>query len=117
MWALVFPLASYANAWSILSRDLRNNGMRGWAATNTVLVVVIWLLCAAFTVHGGLWKGELFFAPGLKELIIGTRDDGGKEDAKHSKTGRWNGMRRTPRPVADDEETGSPTSSTREAKG
>ncbi|KAL9620006.1 MAG: hypothetical protein Q9160_005383 [Pyrenula sp. 1 TL-2023] len=114
MWALVFPLASYTNAWSILSRDLRNNGMRGWAATNTVLVVVIWLFCAAFTIYGGLWKGELFFSPGFKELFVSNRDNDKEKDAKNGNTTSWNSVGRTRRRVAEDEEAASTPASAQE---
>lgn len=100
IWSLVFPLASYANAWSVLSRDMRNDGMRGWAAFLSVLVVLEWLFCAAMTVYRGLWVGGLFFEPGLKELIAGPggrgKDDrGGNEGENGGKYGsRSNGWRK-----------------------
>jgi len=68
-WSLTFPWGSYANAWSYLSRDLRNDGMRGWAATHTVIVLLIWVVLALLTVWLGAIKGEMLKAPGLEEWI------------------------------------------------
>lgn len=75
LWSLVFPLASYTNAWAVLSRDFRNDGMRGWAAFNTMLVTILWLFCAVMTTYLGFWKGSLFSAPGLDDWL-GKGDDG-----------------------------------------
>jgi len=66
-WSLVFPWASYANAWAVISRDLRNNGMRGWADTQIVISTILWLFCAGMTVWFGLIKGDMFSSPGLDE--------------------------------------------------
>ncbi|EON67093.1 hypothetical protein W97_06346 [Coniosporium apollinis CBS 100218] len=84
MWGLTFPIASYANAWSYLSRDLRNDGMRGWAATTTVAVVVIWLVLALITTWLGLFKGELFNEPGLEEWIPQEKRDEETETGQSS---------------------------------
>ncbi|KAI9824898.1 MAG: hypothetical protein M1832_001503 [Thelocarpon impressellum] len=68
-WSFTFPLGAYANAVSVLARELRNDGLRGWAATCTVAVMLLWVFCAVGTVHKGFWKGELFYAPGLEGWI------------------------------------------------
>ncbi|TKA41247.1 hypothetical protein B0A49_13376, partial [Cryomyces minteri] len=65
MWSFTFPWGSYANAWSLLG----NSGMRGWAAANIVIVILIWLFCAGMTSWLGFWKGSLFSAPGLEEGV------------------------------------------------
>ncbi|KAL1305811.1 hypothetical protein AAFC00_003973 [Neodothiora populina] len=88
-WSLVFPLASYANAWSLLSRDLRNDGMRGWAATFTVITTVLWLFCSMMTCYHGFWKGSLFTAPGLEDWL-GDRDDQ-DEESRGGRRDNWNG--------------------------
>lgn len=89
MWSFVFPLASYANAWSFLSRDLRNDGMRGWAAMITMLATITWLFCALCTTYFGLYQGSLFNAPGLEEWI-GDPDQEGKKGRKaHQSNGTY----------------------------
>ena len=65
-WSFVFPVAVYTNALSRLALDLNNPGFSGWAATCTVLTVLVWLGCALMTLWKGVWKGELFFAPDLE---------------------------------------------------
>lgn len=72
-----------------MSLNLRNGGLKGWAATCTVAVVLLWLFCALMsfwkgnapnfnfqarnlenyimlTRLPGVWQGKLFFAPGLQ---------------------------------------------------
>ncbi|KAF1344461.1 voltage-dependent anion channel-domain-containing protein [Delphinella strobiligena] len=95
-WSLVFPIASYANAWASLSRDLRNDGMRGWAATMTVLAVLLWLVCSACTCYIVFWKGSLFAAPGLEDWL----GDQEEQDVK-GRGGRrdnWDGTYSLPDP-------------------
>jgi len=102
-WSLVFPIASYANAWSVLSRDLRNNGMRGWAATFTMIATLLWILCAVMTTYHGFWKGSLFSAPGLEDWL----DEKGEQD--DSSKGGWKGTYDLPDPSEQgekDEESG-----------
>ncbi|GAB7349819.1 hypothetical protein MBLNU459_g0527t1 [Dothideomycetes sp. NU459] len=88
-WSLVFPMASYASAWSFLGRDLHNEGMRGWAATTTMIATLLWLFCAFETTYLGVWKGSMFSAPGLEDWL------GDKEDQRpEGRGGRkddWNG--------------------------
>ena len=64
---MVFPIASYANAWAVISRDLRNNGMRGWSDTLIVISTILWLFCAGMTVWFGFIKGDMFNSPNLDE--------------------------------------------------
>lgn len=78
-WSFTFPFASYTNAWSVLSRDLGNEGMRGWSAFCTVVSVLVWLVCALMTVYYGFWKGALFQAPGLEEWVDDRGEKGGAE--------------------------------------
>lgn len=106
MWSFTFPWACYANAWSNLSRDLRNDGMRGWAATNTVGVLIIWLFCALMTAYLGFWKGELFSAPGLEDWLHKERgsEEGGDQGA--GKQHRYDGTYTMPQPGTGDEEDG-----------
>lgn len=94
-WSLVFPLASYANAWCFLARDLRNNGMRGWAATMTVITTLLWLFCALMTVYHGFWKGSLFSAPGLEDWLGDSED---QDEAGRGKKDHWNGTYSLSRP-------------------
>lgn len=68
-WAFIFPFGTYANALSYVSNDLRNEGLKGWAATCTVTVLLLWVLCAVGTLYRGFWKGELFYAPGLEDWL------------------------------------------------
>lgn len=75
-WGFTFPFATYANALSFISKDLRNEGLKGWAATCTTTVILFWLLCAAGTVYKGFWKGELFYAPGLEGWVFDHEHDG-----------------------------------------
>ena len=65
-WSFVFPLGAYSNAFSQLSTDLRNNGIKGFAATCVVVTILIWLGCALATVEAGILRGRLFYAPGLQ---------------------------------------------------
>lgn len=88
-WSLVFPIASYANAWSFLSRDLRNDGMRGWAATMTTISVILWLVCSAFTCYLGFWKGSLFSAPGLEDWL-GDKEEQ-DEKSRGGRRDNWDG--------------------------
>ncbi len=83
-----------------MSQDIRNNGMRGWAAFCSVATITLWLFCALLSFYKGtrkpqslplskysratgVWQGKLFFAPGLqgwvehKEL---ERRDGNEND-------------------------------------
>ncbi|KAK5065343.1 hypothetical protein LTR84_001181 [Exophiala bonariae] len=65
-WSFVFPCGVYANAWNLMSTNLRNEGLKGWAASCTVAVVLLWLFCASMSFWKGVWQGKLFFAPGLQ---------------------------------------------------
>jgi len=58
----------YTNGLCRLSLDLNNQGLRGWACTCVVLTILLWMGCTLGTVYKGLWRGELFFAPGLEGL-------------------------------------------------
>ena len=60
MWSLTFPYASYTLAWMVLAKDLRNHGMAGFAAANSVVAAVIWLFCAGMTVWRALITGQMF---------------------------------------------------------
>lgn len=109
MWSFTFPLGSYANAWSNLSRDLRNEGMRGWAATTTVAVLLIWLFCAAMTAWLGFWKGELFSTPGLENCVskeIKEHEAEGEKQPGGGKRYQYNGTYAMSRPGVQDEEVG-----------
>ncbi|KAK3081495.1 hypothetical protein LTS18_006063 [Coniosporium uncinatum] len=121
MWSFTFPWASYATAWAILSRDLRNDGMRGWTAFNTVAVILIWLYCAVETVYYGFWKGSLFFAPGLEEWVGDEDDEESKnkkqESQKGGRTMKSNGTYDFRRPSAQDEENGSKVNGQASASG
>lgn len=88
-WAFTFPWSSYTNGWEFLSRDIRNNGMRGWAAANMVACVLIWLLCALSTVYYAVWKGSLLFAPGLEGWLEAREGTGrpGYDNRSGSKKG------------------------------
>ncbi|KEF55896.1 uncharacterized protein A1O9_07476 [Exophiala aquamarina CBS 119918] len=68
-WSFVFPCGVYANAWNLMSTNLRNEGLKGWAATCTVAVVLLWLFCALMSFWKGVWQGKLFFAPGLQGYL------------------------------------------------
>lgn len=106
-WSIVFPIASYANAWSFLSRDLRNDGMRGWAATFTMIATIAWLFCAVMTTYEGFWKGSLFSAPGLEDWV-GDKEDQ-DEDSRNGRRDNWNGTYTLPDPSQKskvDEEAG-----------
>ena len=74
-WSFVFPLGVYSNAFCQLSVDLRNNGLKGFAATCVVVTASIWLLCALATVEAGILRGRLFYAPGLQGWAEGERMD------------------------------------------
>ncbi|KAI1609578.1 voltage-dependent anion channel-domain-containing protein [Exophiala viscosa] len=65
-WSFVFPCGVYANAWNEMSQDIRSSGMKGWGATCSTAVVVLWLFCALMSFYKGVWQGKLFFAPGLQ---------------------------------------------------
>jgi tellurite resistance protein TehA-like permease len=104
-WSMVFPIASYANAWCFLSRDLRDDGMRGWAATMVMIATLLWLFCALETVYRGFWQGSLFSAPGLEDWL----GDGEQEQDEKGRGGRkdaWNGSYTMPPPGSQDEESG-----------
>lgn len=104
-WSAVFPMASYANAWCFLSRDLRDDGMRGWAATMVMIATILWLFCALETAYRGFWLGSLFSAPGLEDWL----GDGEQEQDEKSRGGRkdaWNGSYTMPPPGSQDEESG-----------
>jgi len=65
-WAFVFPCGVYANAVCVLGSDIRNEGLKGFGAACVVGTVLIWLACALTTFYKGVWRGKLFFAPGLQ---------------------------------------------------
>jgi len=90
-WGFTFPFGTYANALSVISKDLRNDGLKGWAATCTMAVILLWMLCAVGTVYKGFWKGELFYAPGLEGWLSederGPNNEGKqKEDGEEKKS-------------------------------
>ncbi|KAF2101568.1 hypothetical protein NA57DRAFT_73007 [Rhizodiscina lignyota] len=60
MWSLTFPYASYTSAWALLAKDLRNHGMAGFAAANTVIASLVWLFCAGMTIRNTVFTGQLF---------------------------------------------------------
>ncbi|KAK5943377.1 Plasma membrane sulfite pump involved in sulfite metabolism [Knufia obscura] len=106
LWSFVFPVGVYANAFCRLSILLRNEGMKGWAATCVMFTVLLWLMCALLTTYKAVLRGKLFFAPGLQGWVeeeelkkVSERKGQPKEDtldAVQSKSGR--GMtRRHPR--------------------
>lgn len=109
-WSMVFPLASYANAWCFLSRDLRNDGMRGWAAFMVMVSTILWLVCAVLTTYHGFWKGSLFSAPGLEDWLANDEQDEEKTKARGGRKDNWNGTYTMPDPSEqgsqDDEEKG-----------
>jgi hypothetical protein len=65
-WAFVFPCGVYANGVCMLGSDIRNEGLKGFGAACVVGTVLIWLGCALATFYKGVWRGKLFFAPGLQ---------------------------------------------------
>lgn len=70
--------------------------MRGWAATMTVLAVLLWLVCSACTCYIVFWKGSLFAAPGLEDWL----GDQEEQDVK-GRGGRrdnWDGTYSLPDP-------------------
>ena len=69
-WSFTFPLGAYAYAVGFVAQDLNNDGLKGWAATCTVAVVIFWLICAGGTLYKGFWKGEMFYAPGLEGWLV-----------------------------------------------
>lgn len=48
-----------------LSTDLRNEGLKGYAATCVAVTILLWLGCAMCTVWKSVIMGQLFYAPGL----------------------------------------------------
>lgn len=69
LWSFVFPVGVYANAFCRLSTLLRNDGMKGWAATCVMFTVLLWLMCALLTTHKAVLHGKMFFAPGLQGWV------------------------------------------------
>lgn len=65
-WSFVFPMGVYANALCRLSVDVQNRGLEIYATIAVVATVTVWLGCAMGTAYRSLWRGELFFAPGLE---------------------------------------------------
>lgn len=68
-WSFVFPVGVYANGFCRLSQVLRNEVMKGWAATCVACTVCLWLMCALLTTYKAVWQGKLFFAPGLQGWV------------------------------------------------
>lgn len=50
-----------------MSKDLRNNGMKGWATACTIATVLLWLSCAACSFYKGL---ALTAQPLLCEVVL-----------------------------------------------
>ena len=65
-WSFVFPNGVYALALGELAANLRNEGFKGYAATVSTQVILLWLGCALGTLYKGVWRAQLFFAPGLE---------------------------------------------------
>jgi tellurite resistance protein TehA-like permease len=65
-WAFVFPCGVYANGVCTLGSDVRNEGLKGFGAACVVGTVLVWLGCALATFYKGVWRGKLFYAPGLQ---------------------------------------------------
>jgi tellurite resistance protein TehA-like permease len=63
-WSFVFPCGVYANAFCQLSTDLRNSGLKCFAATCVLATILLWLGCALATFYHGVWLDKLFHAPG-----------------------------------------------------
>lgn len=100
LWSAVFPSGVYANAFCILSTDLRNTGMKGWAVATVIVTIILWLFCALGTVYKGVFKGHLFFAPSLMGWVEegaiairkGSRDiENGEKDGcpRQTRRGSW----------------------------
>ena len=97
LWSLVFPWASYAGAWNFIARDLRNDGMRGWGATHTVIATLLWVACALPTAYLGFWKGSLFVSPGLEKWLPEGqhgRGEGGQEGGEQGQAQGQDGSRK-----------------------
>jgi hypothetical protein len=65
-WSFVFPCGVYANGVCMLGSDIRNEGLKGYGAACAVSTVLLWLGCALATFYKSVWRGKLFFAPGLQ---------------------------------------------------
>lgn len=65
-WAFVFPCGVYANALCVLSTDVRDDGLKGYAAACVVGTILLWLGNTLVTFYKGFWRGKLFYAPGLQ---------------------------------------------------
>lgn len=94
IWGFVFPSGTYALALSALSVDLRNDGLKGWAAACTMFVILLWMLCATGTVYKAFWKGEMFYAPGLEGWIYHDENeeaDGNENNNKSEGKGKGKG--------------------------
>ena len=63
-WSFVFPCGVYANALCRLGTDLRNSGLKWFAATCVLATILLWLGCALATFYHGVWLGKLFYTPG-----------------------------------------------------
>jgi len=65
-WAFVFPMGVYTNAVCKLATDLDNSGFKVYGVICVFATSMLWLGCALATTYTGVWRGELFFAPGLE---------------------------------------------------
>jgi tellurite resistance protein TehA-like permease len=64
VWSFVFPCGVYSNAFCRLSIDLRNTGLKYFAAICVLATILLWLGCALATFYHAVWLGKLFYAPG-----------------------------------------------------
>jgi tellurite resistance protein TehA-like permease len=65
-WGFVFPCGAYANGVCMLGSDIRNEGLKGFGAACAVGTALLWLGCALVTFYKSVWRGKLFYAPGLQ---------------------------------------------------
>jgi len=65
-WAFVFPMGVYTNAVCRLATDLDNEGFKVYGVICVVATTILCVGCALGTTYKAVWRGELFFAPGLE---------------------------------------------------
>ena len=104
-WSFVFPCGVYANAFCRMSLDLKNEGMKGWAAACVVATVMLWLACAVGTLYKAVWRGRLFYPPGLEGWTEQQARDEAQEKVRERATRRDDHVGAT----ADPEEQSSVT--------
>ncbi|KAI0020726.1 voltage-dependent anion channel-domain-containing protein [Xylariomycetidae sp. FL0641] len=84
-WAFVFPNAGLALATTKIGKALGSKGIQGVASGMTIILCILWLICAGAHIHA-IWTRQILWPghdPGVDRIIAEATDE---EQAKRKKS-------------------------------